>query len=372
MKIAIDKLEPGMILKENVYNKNSSIPLILSGDMLTEFSIMKIKITGKKIVDVVAEKEIEETISEIVKNDMKVAVSNFDYFKISELSRQIVTKILNSQIIKIDFSSYLSIDISSFEHVINACIMSIYISSIYNKNEEYATNYIDLDYMAIASLIKDIGKKCEDPKVLESIYPPKINKEIFVGFSNDYYTSYHEKAYNLYTYSMLQDEYDIPTIIKNSILYLNEREDGKGLLKVSESIMKDKNRKEVMMAKIMQVAIFYEYITDHIIRNKMSINNIPVILKQAVLKLGYSEEIVNFFIKFLPVVCPGTRVKLSTGEIGYVEAIRLEDMYKPKIRIEDTNEIIDLYFNSNIIITEVLGPKFVNELKKHEQKSNSI
>lgn len=371
MKIAIDKLEPGMILKANVYNKNSIIPLMLEGEVLTEFSISKIRNIDKKHVDVLAEKEIEETITLGEKKDIKVALNTFDYYKINEMSRHVVRKILACQLINIDFSNYLNIDSSSFEHVMNACIMSIFIANIYNKKEIYADKSINLDYMAIASLIQDIGKKCKDPKVLEKIYPPKINKTLFKGFSESYYTSYHEEAYNLYTYSMLQNEYDIPSIIKNSILYLKEREDGKGLLKVSENVMIDGSRKEIIMAKIMQVAIFYEYITDHIIKNKMNINNIPIILKQSISKLGYSEEIVNLFIKYMPVVCQGSRVKLSTGEIGYVESINTDNIYKPKIRIENSEEVVDLFFNDNIKIVEVLSPKVINDLKQ-EEKSNSL
>lgn len=367
MKISLNKMQAGMIASSNIYDKKNKVyPLIKENSIITEMDIMKLKSRGFDYVDVKTKGLIEKNSAYLLFEDLKEAYENFDYDSILKYAKEIVTKILINPYPVLDLNSYFEIEEKDFIHIFNICLMSTFIGNIYNKNQLYQENMLKLDCLAAASILQFIGKEFKSEKIDVEKLEIKMNKTIFPKYNAEIFNKFNSQYIPIYSYAILNDILEIPSIIKNSIIYINEREDGKGILGVPEQIMKNKERKEIEMAKIVKIANQYDYLLNQIINNNIDLKNAPIILNKAVKTNSLSQEIVEMFLKYIPLYAKGTRVMLSNNELAVIEKVNTVYINHPVVRLEETNEIIDLLKLPAISITKIV------ELEIENNKSNSI
>ena len=338
MKISISKIKDGMIAEKNIYDKHNKIyPLIKEDSIITEMDILKLQSRGFKYIDVKTKGNIETNSAYLLFEDLKEAYENLNYIDILKYSKEIVTKILINPYPVLDLNSYFEIEQDDFIHIFNICLMSTFIGNIYNKNQLYQENMLKLDKIYL-----------------------KMNKTIFPNYNEIIFREFNPKFNNVYSYAMLNEELELPSLIKNSIIYINEREDGKGLLGVPDKIVDNKERKEIEMAKIMKIANQYDYLLNQIINNNIDLKNVPVILNQAVKTNGLSQEIVELFLKYIPLYAKGTRVLLSNNELATIEKVNTVYINHPVVKLESTNELIDLLTNRTISISKIVELEIEN------------
>ncbi len=370
MKININSVEPGMISKYNIYEKNQTYPqtypIIIQDRIITEFDLAKLKSRGVKSIHVKTNGEIEENSTFVLYDYIREAYNNLDYIKILELSKEVASKVLINPYPVLNLNHYFRVDENDFMHKFNICIMSTFIASVYNKQQIYSKKMLKLDYLAAASILLDIGKKYKSPEIFKKTIFPRLEKPTFPGYEDSIFLKYDERLYPLYTYTTLNKINEIPSVVKNIFLYLNEREDGKGLLKVSSETMQSDDKSEIIYSKIINVARQYDYLLNYVIKNEISVKNIPVVLRQAVETNGLSSKFVEMFLQYIPLYSKGTRVLLSNKEIGFIEQNNLKFVDKPIIRLENTDEIIDLCKQENISIDKII------ELEILKNKNNSL
>ena len=363
MKISISKIKDGMIAEKNIYDKHNKIyPLIKEDSIITEMDILKLQSRGFKYVDVKTKGNIETNSAYLLFEDLKEAYENLNYIDILKYSKEIVTKILINPYPVLDLNSYFEIEQDDFIHIFNICLMSTFIGNIYNKNQLYQENMLKLDCLAAASILQFIGKRFNSNKIkikLDKI-DLKMNKTIFPNYNEIIFREFNPKFNNVYSYAMLNEELELPSLIKNSIIYINEREDGKGLLGVPDKIVDNKERKEIEMAKIMKIANQYDYLLNQVINNNIDLKNVPVILNQAVKTNGLSQEIVELFLKYIPLYAKGTRVLLSNNELATIEKVNTVYINHPVVKLESTNELIDLLTNRAISISKIVELEIEN------------
>lgn len=361
MKISISKIKVGMIAEKNIYDKHNKIyPVIKEDSIITEMGILELQSRGFKYVDVKTKGNIETNSAYLLFEDLKEAYENLNYIDILKYSKEIVTKILINPYPVLDLNSYFEIEQDDFIHIFNICLMSTFIGNIYNKNQLYQENMLKLDYLATASILQFIGKRFNSNKIKLDKIELKMNKTIFTNYNEIIFREFNPKFNNVYSYAMLNEELELPSLIKNSIIYINEREDGKGLLGVPGKIVDNKERKEIEMAKIMKIAKQYDRLLNQIINNNIDLKNVPVVLNQAIKKNGLSQEIVELFLKYIPLYAKGTRVLLSNNELATIEKVNTVYINHPVVKLESTNELIDLLTNRTISISKIVELEIEN------------
>ena len=366
MKINIDVVKPGMVAKHAIYEKNQSYPLINENSIITEFDLAKLKNRGFKSIHVKTNGEIEENSSFVLYDYLRDAYEKLDYVKVVELSKELVSKMLNNPYPVLNLNHYFEVNEDDFMHKFNICLMSTFIGIIYNKEQFYKEKIVKLDYLAAASIMQDIGKKYQNAEIFKNIFSPKLNRVMFPGYDEKMFSNYDEKLYPLYSYAMMNNEAEIPAALKNIFLYLNEREDGRGIFKIPKEVMSNSNRKDIICSKIINIARQYDYLLTKVIKNDIDVANIPIIMNQAVVSNGLSEELVNMFLNYIPIYAKGTRVLLSNYQTGFIKNINLQFIDKPVVIIENTNELVDLSQREDIFIKKIIELEFI------EVKSNSI
>lgn len=359
MKIDIDKVTPGMIAKNSIYDKNKSYPLIKENSIITEFDLAKLKNRGFKTIHVKTNGEIEENSAFILYDYLKDAYNNLDYLKIIELSKELVFKMLNNPYPVLNLNYYFEVNDDDFMHKFNICLMSTFIGILYNKEQFYKEKIVKLEYLAAASIMQDIGKKYQREEVFKNVFSPKLNKIMFPGYDENMFAKYNEKMYPIYTYAMVNNVTEIPATLKNIFLYLNEREDGKGMFKISKDLMLDSNRKDITSSKIINVARQYDYLLNQVIKNNINITNIPKIMNQAIISNGLSSDFVEMFLKYIPLFAKGSRVLLNNGQTGFIKEINLQFINKPVVILEDNNELVDLSIEKDLFICQIMELEFI-------------
>lgn len=351
MKINIKNARPGMKLEENVVNVGGC-SLLNAGQELTNETIEQLKNKQIEYVNVCFKKELAETLPDDLQNTMLDSLKKFNIKATVETAKKMVTKIINSKYLSFSLSKYYLEEEDIYKHSVNTSAFAIALAKNYNetvsKDEE-----IDLNNVAIAAILHDIGKLCEDEKLLKKLEKLNLDKRIFTGFTPEDYESYNKKMYPLYGYIMLKN-LDIPQVAKNAILFQKENEVGTGYLKTISALMKNKKNQSATIANIINVADWYESLISLIVKKGISPSNVIEIMGQLKVNCEADANLVDILFKNIPIYSVGTILCLSTGQIAKVIDIENGPLDRPKVLTIDSNEIIDLYKTTTITITKVV------------------
>ena len=329
--IPIEKTEQDMILARSVYDNTGRV-LLSCGTVLTDEYIDKLYergLPGIYIEDKLAEDiEIEEAISEELRNEGAEALRNGDVDAAMSVGRRIVDEIIQNPRVTLDLIDLRSYDDYTYRHSVNVAV----ISTVIGINMQL--NRLALDELSIAAILHDIGKRMIDPKI--------INKK--GKLTPEEYTEV--KRHSEYGYEMVKSRIDLSAKIKNAILLHHENEDGSGYPKGL------KGNQIFIYAKIIHVADVFDALTAKRPYKKAYAQSEAAEYLMGSCDRMFDREVVKAFLQCVSLYPKGTQVQLSNGkEALVVEATK--SPLRPKVRIIEDGTDMDLsslYEHRNITI----------------------
>lgn len=373
MLININKVKVGMVLEDGVYVGNGSgYPLVKAGIALTQEQIDRLKNNNVKFLRIKFQKEVEETISDTLQTSIIKSLRAFNISETVENARVLVSKILESSVLSYSLSKYYENDNDLYKHSVNVATFATAVAKAYNDSRRNFSEHINLEAVAMAGLLHDIGKLCKDPDILSNIPNLDLKQDFFKGYDPEDYKVYNKKMYPLYSFSMLNEYYEIPTVVKMAIILTQENEMGTGPLKVDSNYMKSNSNQAVVISKIVNVADWYDFLIDKVTTAGVSPLNVTEIMNQLKFCNTISQEITDLLMQNIPLFSLNSIVCLSTGEYARVVEINKYDMSRPIVRILDSEEQINLSEVNNIIISKVADIETIYSLRENKLKDNNI
>ena len=336
----IESVKPGMTLGKTIYDDRNN-ELLKSGTVLSENIIKRLKDKGfyTLCIDTLESKGIvlDDNIPITVRHQAVTAIKNLDIPSVIDSAKEIVSCICDTLNISFDLLDNRNGDNFDYEHAIAVTEMAIAVGSeLRDKNGELMFNRSQLEELAVASLLHDIGKRCSDRRVLE-----KLNAS---NSAKDTVLSYSEKLSPVYGYCLLKDNVQVPSVVKASVLFHRTDENGKNM-----PIAIDKSRIHIF-ARIIHVADFYDILIHHKTDSGVYLSTSEAIeYLMASCGTKFNLDVVQAFIRHVPIYPKGTKVTLSNGLEGVVYENKVGEMLRPKILLKD-GTIIDLMNNNSITI----------------------
>lgn len=349
-EIAIEELESGMRLAKDVISHRGNM-LIPKGQkleaiprtqmFLEQHGILFVfieELQTDKIEDVVVETESEKEVKEIKKyKDGYIQVKNSmenDFQKILQgegiEKKGIVDnlgKILAAFGHKMNVFQLMQrvkeLDDVTYAHSYNVTLISYSIGKWLKLTDK------QLEGLTMASLLMDIGKIKVDSAVL--------NKRD--NFTND--DLIECKKHVVYSYEAVKNYDFISHETKQAILAHHERMDGSGYP------LALKGDKIPLFARIIAIADIYSAITsDRPYREKMTpFQAISILEKDYAQKLD--TKILYHFMHRIGNCFIGQQIVLSTGEYARIIFIPKRNIYRPVVKIDATEKIVDLSSKEN-------------------------
>lgn len=315
--VTIEKIEPGMILAKSVYNEADHI-LLGAASVLNEDYIEKLTTRGFQglyIDDEISSGiDIEETISVELRNRGVKSLQECNIDESLEVAQGIVDQIINSKTISLDLVDLRTFDDYTFRHSVNVAVLSTVIGIGMSLSHQ------DLLELCAAAIFHDLGKLRIPDEILNK--PARLTPEEYEVM----------KQHPVYSYELIKGRWDISAKTKVGVLHHHENEDGSGYPNGLES------SQIYLFAKIIHVADVYDALTA-----KRPYKQ-PYALSEAAeyLMAGYGtmfdKDVVDAFLKFVPIYPKGMEVTLSDGRKGIIVENTAHTL-RPVIRLMDGTEI---------------------------------
>lgn len=347
MKLPVRYLLPGMVLASPIVSNNKQL-LLNQGAILNTKSISALKRYGILVADVdIIGKELAQR-EEINYNVSLNAVSlveelargggSVDYKKILCTVESIVAEILEGKAIAGNLTNLCSVDMYTYAHCVDVCILSIAAGVLLNYDRK------KLLTLGTGSLLHDIGKLKVPLNILNK--PDKLTAEEFEKM----------KRHSDYGYQMSKKIYDITALSREIILNHHEKYDGSGY---PQGLRGDRISD---MAVICSVADVYNAITTDRIYRKALPPHEAYEMIMAAGDLMFKNDIAMAFLKLIKPYPVGSAVSLSNGLKGIVIDLKEELIFRPVVKILETKEIIDLKQHHSLVITGLLDNLEVQKL----------
>lgn len=341
--IGIDKLKIGMVLAQDIINKNG-ICLLSEGfefndiekikNMLFSHNINSVKVSIEEGIDNTYTKEYFEVYD--FRKDMNNLLDGLkkDFYCIES----------GQDIKKDDFEK-------TIKDAINSCNGNLNLFKLINKIKDM-DDYIYMHSMTVALVSYQIGKwmnLSEDElkeltlaAILSDLGKVKISKDI-IGKSETLTKEEYEeiKKHCILGYNMVKDACGINNKIKRAVLEHHEKIDGSGY-------PKGKKGEEISIyAKIIAIADVYSALTS---KRPYRDRNTPFeaikILEEKFLS-KLDTKILYLFLKKIGGEYLGNKVILNDGINAKIIFIPSQNICRPLVKAEETGEIIDLSSNQN-------------------------
>lgn len=362
MKQTISKVKVGDILLTDAVNKDG-IFLMKKGAVLGDASIQFLKDKGMLFIDIedtqtkedllkaALDKKPDYNLSDEMKNnavdkesvfyesfhDGMEAIRNVDVDSSIEISKDICDKVLGSDDIQSEIALLKSSCDSVLSHSMNVAIMMA--SMI--VWEEGASN--ELCYETVAgAMLHDIGKLYIPKEVLDK--PGKLTPDEYMIM----------KQHAELGYTKLSRLSNVPARVSDMAYQHHENADGSGYprgLKGDEITIE---------SKILHVADVYEAMTAERCYKKPVLPGDATEYTMANFGHMFDENTVRKFLRIVPAYRRGDMVMLSNGQLAEVLSSNGYNSLRPKIKILQTGQVIDLYTNPdtfNIVITSMVNRK---------------
>lgn len=233
---------------------------------------------------------------------------------------------------------------------------------------------IKLEDIAMAAVLQDVGRNCEDSEILKKIASMKESptikaiQEKLPAIKDVPLDRYDERYSSVYSYLLLESlgEGTINKDVKMMVLLSNEPETGKGCLKVPNQISTQK-RPNIEGAKVIHICDIFDRSMKRAIEQEHSLEEVASEINQYTVDGTINRELGEIFMKNVQLYPINTRVVLSDNRIARVvkNYYNKYDVYKPTVKIVATNEIIDLRECTDITIKSIINklayPKLVSE-----------
>lgn len=348
-RVLIHDLTPGMVLAKEISNGN--IKLLEEGVILTSKLIKKIQTTAYEFEIYIYDDMDEEYIPKIVDESVKKLKEKEELFE--EFSKKLekmfsnlkANRKVNMKEVR-EFESKMLCELGDWSLIIRSVVND---RSIEEYENRHCINVSVLSYMlgkwlklpqkdvislSYAGLLHDIGKLMLDEKILNK--NSKLTSKEFYSF----------KKHPVIGYEILKQVPYVNESILFGVLMHHERSDGKGYP------LKLKNEGIRLFGKIIAITDSFDKITSNRLRkSKKSIfEALEKMQKESFEKYDYHCWIV--FLKNVLEYCVGENVKLSSGDIGKIIKVDVNNISKPLIMVN--GKFIDLKNEKDIKIIDMI------------------
>lgn len=317
--ISIEEAEPGMLLAKGVYDAYSRV-LVAKKRPLTKDYILKLKergYLGFYIEDEFSDGiEVEETISAELRNKGVDALRKKNIDATLQVAKDIVGQILHTDKISLDMVDLRTFDDYTYRHSVNVAVLSTIIGMGMGLDQEM------LNDLCVAAMFHDMGKLMLDTDVINK--PGRLTKEEF-GLI---------KMHPQLSLDLLSGRWNISLEAKEAILSHHENQDGSGY---PRGLRKDEIP---LYARIIHVADVYDALTSKRPYKDPYTPSESIEYLMGGCHILFDGNVVNTFLKWVPIYPKGVMVKLSDGREGIVFE-NTKNPIRPKIRLKD-GEILDL------------------------------
>ena len=400
-------LEPGMVMGEDVIDEKTGVLLLAKGVKLTEMYINRLKRRNINYVSIDLSKEQKkkfeldhDVIPTVDSKTMCQAVevakdleSNPDSQEMTvkkaiEVAQNITSKICNDSELSYRLNDYKTgRDIS--EHEARVAMFAVAVANKYNeriKNEVDGNNYqINLEEIAVAALIHDVGRACEDDDIRKRLNNLTYLESKFIGLANgkvdELKENYDEKFIPYYGFNLIKDNCSLTSGEKIMVLLSGENEIGEGPLKARQSLRESNSKEQhVVGSKIINFCSIYDELLLDNIKNGVSLENAYSAMQEELINKKVDARIFDDFIQAVPLYPEGTKVMLHGEKDGYAivkENFGHRTYYSRPVLISvPNNEIIDLREDNRTTVKQIVGDEikmselYAKKLVQNESNKN--
>ena len=342
----INMLQPGMKVYENIVDPKSKITLVSAGTILTEDLIRRLK--TREIYEIAVDLTVEEkqkyqfdfnvipTVSTSTIKGATATIKSIDGTK--PLNDKTIDdtityakKIVESVLMDTNFIYKLTdykMNTAVNEHTVRTATYAVALAKAYNdklsklSDSEIQNKTISLENIAIAALLHDIGKLCEDDKVRYGIKDFVYLGSKYEGLTEnkfkDLKDNYDPEFDSYYAYNIIHDNKALPTEAKVMVLFSGENNLGTGPLKPNKLVkFNNSSDKHIVAAKMINLCShFDEYMMENI-NEEITLENAYEEFRNLFTTGMFEESYLDLFIKTIPLYPPGTKVLLQGTISGY-------------------------------------------------------
>jgi len=351
-KIAVDQLQAGMQVAKSIY-KADGMPLLRAGTLLTDGYIRRLMDLGISavyiydeytadldITDVICESTRVEAVAKLRKVMDAARLGQGINLNIVRETKEIVNKIIDDLLVNKDILVNLNdirvVDDYTFGHSVNVSVLSLIVGIAMGYNQ------LQLRDLGVGALLHDVGKTQINEKILKK--PTSLQAEEFEEI----------KKHTWYGYEILRNCDNISLLSSHIALQHHEGYNGNGY-------PRNLHGTEIHeYARIVSVVDIYDALTSDRVYRKAILPYYAIELLQTLKGDKLDPQIVDLFLRHIPPYPLGSKVKLSTGEFGFVIDLNKNSITRPVVRIfQDTKKgiyhEIDLVKHPSVFIMEVLS-----------------
>lgn len=403
MKISLNNVVGDIVLSNTIYDPKTGAKILEKGSILNPKNRERLKRFKIEYIETEQQDDtMVDTINDYLKDMTVEALSKFqkeifnniETANLSELmdnSKNIVMSVNNSNNFNYNFDDYFHKEDTN-SRLVRIASFAINIAKIYNYKASAAFNerlqsvsmeklkeefnlfkesLINLDDIAIASMLHEIGTLCEDNKVVFDCLKEKKNaiemlKREYPGVNDSMFEEYNKDYSSVYSYLLLQDKKEISPNVKKMILFSNEGEiQNKGILQVQNEYLAQK-KNYILAAKIIHLCDIYDQNLKQTIEQNCPLEEVVSALDFYEANGYISKNFFDILIDSIPFYPYGAKVLLSSGEEAVVTEPHLGRAYitRPTLRLVKGMKEIDLRYIYNITIRSILqNIKYYDEKK---------
>ena len=365
LRTALESAEP-LTLATEVYNKSNLI--LKRGTPVTKPVIAALHKLGintvfvnegentkpapvKPLTDAEIEKLILEPVNyapnEIEKKDLEIYTSNLKYKEIYDtgisalqhadvdtvidVSKELSDKISASASILSELEDLQQGCDTVLSHSMNVATMSIAVGLAMGMNTK------DVELLGAAGMLHDVGKLYIDKAILDK--PSRLTDDEFAVMKSHSKIGGHKLALNK----------GIDKTIRMVAMQHHENNDGTGY---PNGLKRDAI---ILESRIVHICDVYEAM---VAKRCYKEGMLPGLAMEYVMsKCGtmFDQQILDVFVHTVPAYKTGDKIVLSSGENAIVVHGTQKNSLRPVIRIEGTNEVIDLYSDMKSLNKTIVG-----------------
>lgn len=320
--VSYEKLQPGMCVARPIYSNDGRV-LLNSGVILNENYIARIIEKGIPGVFVVTDPDemvdIPEVVSQQSRQEAVRQVKNvfesievgktFDVAPLSKTINALIDEIVSNSNILIHLTDIRTYDGYTFSHSVNVCILSIIIGLKFQLNE------LELRELAIGAVLHDVGKTSVPMQILQKKGPLSPSEFSLV------------QKHTVNGWQILKSHPAIPLFSAHIAYQHHEQPNGKGYPRklIDEQID--------LYAKIVSVADAYDAMTSaRVYRPAMLPSQALRVIRQ-LRDIQFNNEVANHLINSVALYPVGSRVQLTSLEIGIVVDVNTAERDRPIVRV---------------------------------------
>lgn len=319
--ISIDQAEVGMVVGKSIYNEQGAV-LVNYKVKLTNKLIERMKekgLSGFYIEDTLSQDiHVEDIISESLEKKAAQALHKMDIDEALDVANDITEELSTNGEISLNLVSLRTNSDYTYKHSVNVSVLSVLIGMGIGMKKTM------LKELAAAGLLHDIGKINIPSDILNK--PGALTEEEYELI----------KKHSEMGYENIKDNVLISSKIKMGVYMHHENLNGTGYpLGLQDDQI-------YTFAKIIHVADVYDAITSKRVYKKAQAPAEAIDFLQKNVGTMFEKQLVDAFIKYVPVYPKGRNIILSGERIAVVVENRQENTLRPIVRYLDTEETVDL------------------------------